>query len=70
MGMTPEQAIGIFAKQTALRGAFPIAELVPDEDTKEVINKARSGTDLVGYGSVDEMMVEFDDGRANSHDEV
>ena len=70
MEMTPEQAIGIFAKQTALRGAFPIAELVPNEETREVIKKARTGTDLVGYGSVDEMMAGFDDARANSHDGV
>ena len=46
MGMTPEEAINVFYKQTALRGSFPITELIPNEETQEVIRKARAGEDL------------------------
>ena len=70
MGMTPEEAIAIFYKQTALQGVFPITKLVPNEETQKAIRTARDGKDVVSYGSVDEMMAEFDDARANPHDEV
>ena len=59
MGMTPEQAITIFYKQTALHGAFPIENLIPNEETQEVVRKARAGEDLASVGSVDELIAEF-----------
>ena len=34
MGMTPDEAIAIFYKQTALHGSFPITELIPNEETQ------------------------------------
>ena len=70
LGMTPEEAISIFYKQTALHGSFPITELIPNEETQEVIQKARAGKDLISYGSVDEIMTEFQDARADPDDEV
>lgn len=70
MGMTPEEAVAIFYKQTALRGNFPITELIPNEETQEVVRKARAGIGIIKYGSVDEMMAEFDDARANPHGAV
>ena len=33
MGMTPDEAVAIFYKQTALHGSFPITELIPNEET-------------------------------------
>ena len=70
MGMTPEEAINVFYKQTALRGSFPITELIPNEETQEVIRKARAGEDLISVGSVEELMAEFRDARTNPDDEV
>ncbi len=70
MGMTPAEAISLFYKQTALHGAFPITELIPNEETQEVVRKARAGIGIIRYGSVDEMMAEFDDARANPHNQV
>ncbi len=70
MGMTPEDAISIFYKQTTLHGDFPITELIPNEKTQEVVRKARAGIGIIRYGSVDEMMAEFDDARANPHNQV
>ena len=70
MGMTPEQAIAIFYKQTALHGTFPIEDLVPNEETQEVVRKARAGEGLTSIGSVDGLMGEFQDARAHPDDEV
>ena len=70
MGMTPEEAINVFYKQTALRSSFPITELIPNEETQEVIRKARAGEDLISVGSVEELMAEFRDARTNPDDEV
>ena len=70
MGMTPQEAIAIFYKQTALQGSFPITELIPNEETQEVIRKARAGEDLINVGSGDELMSEFRDGAAHPDDEV
>ena len=70
MGMTPAEAVAVFYKQTALHGSFPITELIPNEETQEVIRKARVGEDLTSAGSVDELMAEFQDARTHPHDEV
>jgi addiction module RelB/DinJ family antitoxin len=70
MGMTAEDAIAVFYKQAALRGSFPITELIPNEETQEAVSKARAGSDVVSYGSVDEVMAEFEDARANSDNEI
>ena len=70
MGITPEQAIAIMYKQTALRGSFPITELIPNEETQDTVRRARVGQDTTSYGSVDELMTEFEDARTNPDNEV
>ena len=70
IGMSPEEAVAVFYKQTALRGSFPITELIPNEETQEVIRKARAGEDLIIVGSVDELMAEFEDAQTDPDDEV
>ena len=59
MGMTPEDAISIFYKQTTLHGDFPITELIPNEKTQAAIREARAGIGLIKYNSVDEMMADL-----------
>ena len=59
MGMTPEEAIGIFYKQTALHGKFPITELIPNEETQAAIREAQEGIGLVRYSNVEEMMADL-----------
>ena len=70
MGMTPEEAVAVFYKQTTLHSSFPITELIPNEETQEVIRKARAGGNLASVGSVDELMAEFQDARAHPDDEI
>ena len=72
LGMTPEEAIGIFYKQTALHGRFPITELIPNEATQASILEARAGIGLVKYSDLDEfhaeldgIMVEVDDAKSD-----
>ena len=57
MGMSPEEAISIFYKQTALHGAFPITELIPNEETQAALREPVA--DMVLYSSVDEMMADL-----------
>lgn len=57
MGMTPEEAVGIFYKQTALHGKFPITELIPNEETQAALREPKEN--MVRYASVDEMMADL-----------
>ena len=70
MGMTPQEAVSLFYKQTALRGDFPITEWYPNEETQAAILEARAGIGLVKYNSVDEMMAEFDNAGTHPLDEI
>ena len=58
MGMTPAEAVALFYKQTALRGDFPITELIPNEETQLAILEARAGIGLIRGRSVAEMLAE------------
>ena len=60
MGMTPEEAISLFYKQTALRGDFPITEWYPNEETQAAIQEARDGIGIKKYASVAEMRADMD----------
>ena len=58
MGMTPAEAVALFYKQTALRGDFPITELIPNEETQAAIREARAGIGIKRYASVAEMIAD------------
>ena len=58
MGMTPEEAVAIFYKQTALRGNFPITELMPNEKTQAALLEPREN--LIRYASVAEMRADLE----------
>lgn len=69
MGMTPEEAIGIFYKQTALHGKFPITELLPNEEAQAAIREAREGIGIKKYANLDEFRAELDEIWAEVNDE-
>ena len=69
MGMTPEEAIGIFYKQTALHGKFPITELIPNEETQAAIREARTGIGIREYANLDEFRAELEEIWAEANDE-
>ena len=58
MGMTPYEAVVIFYKQTALRGDFPITELIPNEETQLAILEARAGIGLIRGRTFAEMLAD------------
>ena len=60
MGMTACEAVGIFYKQTALHGDFPITELIPNEETQLAIWDALAGIGIKKYASVAEMRADLD----------
>ena len=68
MGMTPEEAIGIFYKQTALHGKFPITELIPNEEVQAAIREAQAGIGLVRYADVQEFRAELEEIMAEVDD--
>ena len=68
MGMTPEEAVSLFYKQTALRGDFPITEWYPNEETQQAILEARAGIGLVKYSSLGEFRAELDEIMAEVDD--
>ena len=59
MGMTPAEAIALFYKQTTLHDAFPITELIPNEETQAAILDARAGIGIKKYASVAEMRADL-----------
>ena len=59
MGMTGAEAVALFYKQTALRGDFPITELIPNEETQEAIWDALAGIGIKEYASVAEMRADL-----------
>ena len=69
MGMTPEEAIGIFYKQTALHEKFPITELIPNEEVQAGIREARAGIGIKRYAGRDEFRAELDEIMAEVEDE-
>ena len=68
MGMTPQQAIAVLYKQTALLGTFPIKDFIPNEETRAAIESAQNSTGTTRYEGVAEVMAEFQDARVNPDD--
>ena len=69
-GMTPEEAVAVFYKQTALHGSFPITKLIPNEETQDTVRKARAGLEVAKYDRVDQVMAKFEDARTDPDDEI
>ena len=61
LGLSPTEAITLFYKQVTFHNGLPFTLKIPNEETLEAIRQARSGEGLTTYGSVDELMAEFDD---------
>lgn len=55
LGMSPTEAIRLFYAQICLRGGLPFPVLIPNEVTKETLEKSRRGKDIESFDSLDEM---------------
>ena len=55
LGMSPTEAIRLFYSQICLRGGIPFRVLIPNNLTKETIEKSAKGQDVEPFDSLDEM---------------
>lgn len=55
LGLTPSRAVDLFYRQVALRGELPVELKLPNEVTRTAIEEARSGRELIGAESAEEL---------------
>jgi len=55
LGMSPTEAIRLFYRQICLRGGIPFSVLIPNDLTKEILDKSANGKDVESFNSLDEM---------------
>jgi len=55
LGMSPTEAIRLFYSQICLRGGIPFRVLIPNNLTKETLDKSAKGQDVESFDSLDEM---------------
>jgi len=55
LGMSPTEAIRLFYRQICLRGGLPFPVLIPNDLTKETLNKSAKGDGVESFASMDEM---------------
>ncbi len=61
MGVTPSEAIRLFYAQICLRGDLPFPVLIPNELTKETLNRSKAGEDVQSFDSLDEMFESWEE---------
>lgn len=54
LGISTSEAITLFLRQVTLRRGLPFSVHIPNQETRAAIAKARDGTDLETYATVDE----------------
>ncbi len=55
LGMSPTEAIRLFYRQICLRGGLPFSVRIPNELTRETLEKSARGRDVETFDSPDEM---------------
>jgi len=55
LGMSPTEAIRLFYTQICLLGGLPFRVLIPNDLTKETLDKSAKGQDVESFDSLDEM---------------
>jgi len=55
LGMNPTEAIRLFYRQICLRGGLPFPVLIPNELTKQTLDKSAKGEGVESFESLDEM---------------
>jgi DNA-damage-inducible protein J len=55
LGMSPTEAVRLFYRQICLRGGLPFRVLIPNDLTKEALNKSDKGYGIESFDSLDEM---------------
>ena len=55
LGMSPTEAIRLFYRQICLRGGLPFPVLIPNDLTKETLDRSAKGEGVESFDSLDEM---------------
>jgi len=55
LGMSPTEAIRLFYRQICLRSGLPFRVLIPNDVTRETLDKSAEGKGLTSFDSLDEM---------------
>jgi DNA-damage-inducible protein J len=55
LGMSPTEAIRLFYRQICLRGGLPFRILIPNDITKETLDKSNKGQGVESFDSMDDM---------------
>jgi len=55
LGMSPTEAIRLFYRQICLRGGLPFPVLVPNDLTKNTLERSSKGEGVESFDSLDEM---------------
>lgn len=55
LGMSPTEAIRLFYKQICLRGGLPFPVLIPNDLTKETLDKSSKGEGIKTFDTLDGM---------------
>jgi DNA-damage-inducible protein J len=55
LGMSPTEAIRLFYTQICLLGGLPFRVLIPNDLTKETLDKSAKGQDVESFDSLDEI---------------
>ena len=60
LGLSTTEAITLFYKQVTLHQGLPFAVRIPNTETVEALEQARSRDGLTEYGSLDELRASVD----------
>lgn len=55
LGMSPTEAIRLFYRQICLRSGLPFRVLIPNDVTRETLDKSAEGTGVTSFDSLNEM---------------
>ena len=56
LGVSPTEAIRMFYTQIALQNGLPFAVKIPNEETVEALRDSRSGRNLEGFDTIDDLV--------------
>jgi len=60
LGMSPTEAIRLFYRQICLRGGLPFPILIPNDLTKETLDKSAKGEGVKAFDSLDAMFADWE----------
>ncbi len=60
LGLSTTEAITLFYRQVTLHQGLPFAVRIPNKETVEALEQARSREDLTEYGSLDDLRASID----------